>query len=50
MKEQDYKGENDETSVAVELLGGILSDGVGHTHMQIHADTYCIHTFTQRPY
>lgn len=44
MKEQDTKGQNDETSVAVEVLGGILSNGVGHTHMQIHTVHTCIHT------
>lgn len=37
----ELKGKKDETSVDVLVLGGILSDGVGHTHMHVYAG--CIH-------
>lgn len=44
MKERDTKEENDETSVVVEVLGGLLSDCVGHTHMQMCTVHIYIHT------
>ncbi len=44
MKEKDIKREKDETSVVVVVLGGILSDGIGHTHMHIYSVRTYIHT------
>lgn len=44
VKEKNIKQEKDETSLVVVVLGGILSDGIGHSHVHIYSARMYMHT------